>query len=320
MRYYEFDLNETGTSRLYCKIVERPLSANVDPSPAFLWIPGGGFAGCAPEDGEAVIMTLCGHGCCGFTVTYPVGPDYRFPDVLVQISKAICFIRANAEEWNVDPNRIVIGGGSAGGFISGAYGAFWNHPEMQKLTGCSSGENRPNALLTQNGLFNAYQQTERGTVEVPVYDYIGRDMPPTFLLHASDDTLVSVDQTLAMAWNLSRAKVPFSMYIADSGNHTGLQYHRHTVMPAGGLSHKVDDWMPAFLLFLDNVLGVPAEYEKFSLPEPGQVGQYGEGFPPLPDMKEMPKMPDMHIGDYKDGMVWGFSEEEAAKMDWPKNI
>ena len=78
--------------------------------------------------------------------------------------------------------------------------------------------------------------------------------------------------------------------------------------------------MPAFLLFLDNVLGVPAEYEKFSLPEPGQVGQDGEGLPPLPDMKEMPKMPDMHIGDFEGGMVWGFSEEEAAKLDWPKNI
>jgi len=249
---------------------------------------------------------------------YPVGPDYRFPDVLVCISKAICFIRDNAKEWNMDPNRIVIGGGSAGGFISGAYGAFWNHPEVQKLTGCKNGENRPNALLTQNGLFNAYQQSDKGTVEVPVYDYIGRDMPPTFLLHASDDTLVSVDQTLAMARNLSRAKIPFAMYIADSGNHTGLQYHRPMVMETGWLSHKVDDWMPGFLRFLDNVLGVPPVYEKFSLPDPGQVGQEGADCPPLPDIKEMPRRPEMNIGEEESGMVWGFSDGPAAKLDWPK--
>lgn len=318
MRYYEFNLNEDGTSRLYCKIVERPLSANVNPSPAFLWIPGGGFAGCAPEDGEAVILALCSHGYCGFTVTYPVGPDYRFPDVLVHISKAICFIRANAREWNVDPNRIVIGGGSAGGFISGAYGAFWNHPEVQKLTGCRNGENRPNALLTQNGLFNAYQQTAQGSMEVSIYDYISQGMPPTFLLHASDDTLVSVDQTLAMAWNLSRAKIPFAMYLADSGNHTGLQYHKHMVMGTGRLSHKVDDWMPGFLLFLDNVLGVSPQYEKFSLPEPGQVGQEGSDLPPMPDQAEMPKLPEMSIGDFESGMVWGFADGPVTKLTWEK--
>lgn len=315
MQYYVFDMNENGSSKLYCKLIQRPLSSDTTPRPAFLWIPGGGFAGCAPEDGEAVILNLASHGYCGFTVTYPVGPDYRFPDVLVVISNAIVFIREHAEEWNLDPNKIVIGGGSAGGFISGAYAAFWNHPEVQKLTGCKNGENRPNALLTQNGLFNAYQQTEHGTIEVCVYDYITKDMPPTFVLHASDDTLVSVDQSLAFIWNLSRANIPFSVYIADSGNHTGLQYHKHMIMDTGRLSHKIDNWMPAFLLFLDNVLNVDPTYERFSLPKPGQVGRDSDQ-PPLPDPAEMPEMPDMHIGDFEDGMVWGFSTGESAKLDW----
>lgn len=314
MKHYIYDLNENGSAKLYCKIVERPLSSNPPPSPAFLWIPGGGFAGCASEDGESVILTMAGHGYCGFTMTYPAGPDYRFPGVLVLISKAILFIREHAKAWNIHPDRIVIGGGSAGGFISGAYAAFWNHPEMQKLTGCKNGENRPNALLTQNGLFNAYQQTDSGTVEVAIYDYIGKDMPPTFLLHTSDDALVHVDQSLAMAWNLSRAGIPFSVYIADSGNHTGLQYHKRTVMDTGKLSHRVDDWMPAFLLFLDNALGAEPAYERFSLPDPGQVGQDADQMPPM----EPFEMPEMHTGDYESGMVWGFVPGNSKKLDWEK--
>ena len=327
MQHFIFNLNENGSSKLYCKIIQRPLSNDLPRRPAFLWIPGGGFAGCAPEDGEAVILTLAGHGYCGFTVTYPAGVNYRFPDILVVVSNAVRFIREHAVEWNIDTNRIVIGGGSAGGFISAAYAAFWNHSEVQKLTGCKNGENRPNALITQNGLFNAYQQTEHGTTEVCIYDHITGDMPPTFILHASDDTLVSVDQSLALAWNLSRNHIPFSVYIADSGNHTGLQYHKRTVMNTGWLSHSIDDWMPAFLLFLDNVLGVEPVYEHFSLPEPGQVGQdpkqRGPGMPPMdgPDMppidaKEMPKMPEMCIGDFESGMVWGFCPDSAKKLDW----
>lgn len=309
MRHYIYDLNESGTSKLYCKIIERPLSINPPPNPAFVWIPGGGFAACGSEDGENVILTLAGHGYAGFTVTYPAGPDYRFPDVLVLVSKAIVMIREHAKEWNIDPNRIVIGGGSAGGFISGAYAAFWNHPEVQKLTGCKNGENRPNALLTINGLFNAYQQTDRGMVEVSVYDYIGADMPPAFILHAADDRLVHVDQALAMAWNLSRADKPFALFISDSGNHAALQNSTRTIVETGKLSPKVDDWMQQALVFLDNVLGVKPEYQHFALPEPQESPKGSEQSIPAPQMG---------IGNFESGMVWGFVPDDSSKLDWTK--
>ncbi|MDD6024218.1 MAG: alpha/beta hydrolase [Oscillospiraceae bacterium] len=317
MQHYVFDLNENGSSKLYCKITESPLGMNTQPRPAFMWIPGGGFAACAPEDGEPIILSLTAHGYAGFTMTYPAGPDYRFPDVLVLMSKAILMIRAHAEEWNIDPNKIVIGGGSAGGFISAAYGAFWNHPEMQKLTGCSQGENRPNALLTQNGLFNAYQQTAEGTKAVSVYDYVGKDMPPAFILHAADDSLVSVDQALALAWNMSRAQKPFSLFISDSGNHTGLQNYKRTIVDTGWLSACVDDWMPAALTFLDNVLGVEPGYQKFSLPSPGEVHEK-EAPPDGPPAPPAGEMPQMDIGTYESGMVWGFAGTDADKLSWEK--
>ena len=83
MKHYIYDLNENGSAKLYCKIVERPLSVNPPPGPAIMWIPGGGFAACAPEDGESVILARASHGYCGFTMTYPAGVDYRFPDILI---------------------------------------------------------------------------------------------------------------------------------------------------------------------------------------------------------------------------------------------
>lgn len=321
MKHYIYDLNENGSSKLYCKIIERPLAVNPPPNPAFMWIPGGGFAGCAPEDGESIILTLAGHGYAGFTMTYPAGEDYRFPYVLVLISKAVLLIRKHAKEWNVDPDRIVIGGGSAGGFISGAYAAFWNHPEMQKLTGCSNGENRPNALMTFNGLFNAYQQTDSGNLEVCVYDYISDDMPPAFILHTADDSCVHVDHALAMAWKLSRAKRPFSLYISDTGDHTGIQQYARTITPTGKLSPKIDDWMQEALVFLDNVLGVKPEYEKHSLPDPGELPGNAD-FPDAPPSRPagaMPPMPQMAMGDYESGMIWGFSDGNSKPLSWEKS-
>lgn len=314
MKHLIYDLNESGSAKLYCKIIERPLCVNPPPNPAFMWIPGGGFAACAPEDGESVILTLAGHGYAGFTMTYPAGTDYRFPDVLVLASKAILTIREHATEWNIDPNRIVIGGGSAGGFVSGAYAAFWNHPEMQKRTGCKNGENRPNALLTVNGLFNAYQQTDKGTVEVSVYDYIGIDMAPAFILHTADDSAVHVDQALAMAWNLSRANKPFSLYISDTGDHAGLQKSSRTIAATGKLSPKIDDWMQEALVFLDNVLGIEPKYERYSLPDPGDL----PGGDNLPKAPPTGPMPEMHNGDFESGMIWGFVPGDSKKLGWEK--
>lgn len=304
MKHTFFDLDPAGSSRLNCVIADL---SNGNPSPAFLWIPGGGFNVCATEVGTPIILSLAMHGYSVFSMNYPVGESYLFPDVLVLVSKAIQLIRAHAAEWNVDTNRIVIGGGSAGGFISAAYAAFWNHPRMQELTGCKNGENRPNALLTQNGLFHTYQQTAEGTKKVCVYNHVGKDMPPAFLLHAADDTLVSVDQTLAMAWNMNRAGKPFSLFISDSGSHSGLQNSKRTIVDTGKLSPGVDDWMPAALLFLDNVLGVAPEYEKCSMPGPSgpPIGDGPSGQTTAPSGDKMLKM---HTGSYESGMVWGFCE------------
>lgn len=314
MKHYIYDLNENGSAKLYCKIVERPLSVNPPPGPAIMWIPGGGFAACAPEDGESVILALASHGYCGFTMTYPAGVDYRFPDILILVNNAILFIREHAAEWNIDPDRIVIAGGSAGGFISGAYAALWNHPEMQKRTGCKNGENRPNALLTQNGLFHAYQQTDGGTVEVAVYDYISEDMPPAFILHTADDSAVHVDQALAMAWHLSRANKPFSLYISDSGDHAGLQQNARTIAASGKLSPAVDDWLQEALVFLNNALGVKPQYLHYSLPNPDDLPKNSD-LPKVPPAETSPKM---HNGDFESGMVWGFAPGDSKKLTWEK--
>ncbi len=308
MRSEILELNESGSCRLYCKLIEQPLTADPRPNPAILWIPGGGFSACAPEDGEAVILSLAGHGYAGFTMTYPVGEEYRFPDILVYVSRAILTIRSHAPEWNIDPEKIVIAGGSAGGFISAAYAALWNHPELEKLTGCGNGNNRPNALLTQNGLFNSYQQTENGILEVSVYDYVGAEMPPAFILHAADDPIVDVDQALGLAWAMRRAGRPFGLFISDSGHHVCLQKSRRCLMESGRLSAKIDDWLPAALLFLDNVFGTEHGYERFSMP----------GLDEAPGEGSTGSKPEMRLGDYESGMMWGAVPERSKPLNWQR--
>src|SRR5208282_5390570 len=49
-------------------------------------------------------------------------PKYPYPYMVLDVQRAVRYIRHHAQEWNADPNRIALVGGSAGGFLSNMAG------------------------------------------------------------------------------------------------------------------------------------------------------------------------------------------------------
>lgn len=93
---------------------------------AVIVIPGGGFTfstdptAANQEETDKLAKKLNDRGISAFVLDYRFNP-YKFPIPLLDLQRAIRFIRFHAKEYRLDPNKIAIMGGSAGGYMVAAH-------------------------------------------------------------------------------------------------------------------------------------------------------------------------------------------------------
>ena len=282
MQVFTFDLNEAKTARLVVTVSNvQPNLRMTPPPPALIHVPGGGFMFCSESDTVALGSRLMGKGfgvIC--TYLYPVGRDYRFPQVIIDLMRCIKILREHADEWGMDPQKIVISGNSAGAFICMSTGNLWNRPELMEAAGCSGEEGRPNAMILGFGPMFCGQQTADGEVTyVPNGELVGPQTPPAFFHHARKDNLVSVYQTIAMIDSFERHKRPFGCFISSTGDHGTTGLPQRVLEPDGTTSPCIDDWFEPCWHFLQNQLGLEQNPQPMlMMPPPGAEGG------PSPDM------------------------------------
>ncbi len=88
-------------------------------SPAVVWIHGGGWSGGTKNEARAknVGGTLASAGYVVVSIDYRLGPG-SWPTNLQDCKNAVRFLRAHAAEYHLDPRRIAVAGGSAGGHLA----------------------------------------------------------------------------------------------------------------------------------------------------------------------------------------------------------
>jgi acetyl esterase/lipase len=85
---------------------------------AVVWVVSGGWFSSHAAINPNVIGVLLKRGYTVFAVVHGSQPRYTIPEILPDIHRAVRFIRSHAQEYKIDPNRIGISGGSAGGHLS----------------------------------------------------------------------------------------------------------------------------------------------------------------------------------------------------------
>ena len=92
--------------------------------PVAIVIHGGGYQrGDSKSGSEAYCADfLAPAGYAVFSVNYRLAPKYPYPYMVYDVERSIRYLRHNARQWNADPGRIALVGGSAGGFLSNMVG------------------------------------------------------------------------------------------------------------------------------------------------------------------------------------------------------
>jgi len=113
-----------------------------EPVPLLVCIHGGGFVTNDLESRQAQFMYryFRDHGYAAATVNYRLAREAAFPAAIEDVKAAVRFLRAHAEEYNLDPDRIAVWGESAGGYLA-VMTAITNDDEYTSLP--FTGEDEP---------------------------------------------------------------------------------------------------------------------------------------------------------------------------------
>ncbi len=127
--------------------------ASVAPRPALLHVHGGGWVmGNKNEQGKPLMRELAKRGWVCFDINYRLSPKAAFPAHIIDVKRALAFIRGNAERYGIDPNFVCITGGSAGGHLTALAALSQGDPRYQP--GFETADTRVQAALPVYGVFD----------------------------------------------------------------------------------------------------------------------------------------------------------------------
>lgn len=201
--------------------------------PCIVIYPGGGYGEIAPHEGKPIAKFFNEAGFHAVVVNYRVAPN-RFPAPLADAQRAIRLIRAHANEWNIDPKKIITCGFSAGGHLCAStilyddvYSHLYNADETDAYSCIPNGailcypvisvENDYGHIGSGQRLLG--EQYELKKKEFSLSQYINESTPPVFLWHTSDDAVVNVKNSLIFGERLREHGIPFELHVFPHGHH-----------------------------------------------------------------------------------------------------
>jgi len=213
------------------------------PHPAILAIHGGGWRAGTKSGMSARAKVLADRGYVVVNVDYRLAPDVRLEDIIHDVKSAVAWMRDNATELNIDPNRIGTYGYSAGAHLA----------LMLGVTDGSEGLEGPDANGTSTRVQAVVAGGPGGTdftdiganddrfeylfggtrAELPT-DYanaspttwVSADDPPVFMFMGTNDTLIDQDKARTFQQTLDAAGVENELLEIPGGNHLSVRTNR----------------------------------------------------------------------------------------------
>ncbi len=176
-------------------------------------------------------------------------------------------MRDNAEQWQIDPDRIFVAGFSAGGHLAASLGVFWHEPFLAGLLKTESGRIRPNGLILSYPVITSGEHAHResfynllGSRYEELVDYVSLEnrvtekTPPVFLWHTWEDDCVPCQNALLLAQTLKAKGVSLELHIYPHGGH-GLSLANEETAAIGGygVQEHCQSWMPMALGWAKNI-------------------------------------------------------------------
>lgn len=214
-------------------------------APVLFQIPGGAWiTGNKRGQGHPLMSHLAELGWICVAVNYRHSPRNTWPDHIVDVKRALAWVKTHIDEYGGDPEFIAITGGSAGGHLSSLAALTPNDPRFQP--GFEDVDTRVQAAVPFYGVYDftrfedamhpsmpelleemvmkqPQSSNSQAYADASPVNHVAADAPPFFVLHGTNDSLVPVEQARAFVTKLRDtstqpvvyAELPFAQHAFD---------------------------------------------------------------------------------------------------------
>lgn len=222
-----------GERDLHCDVYRPP--GGDGHAPAVLLVHGGGWrSGDRTQlQGYGILLGRAGYVCVASE--YRLIPEAPWPAQIHDVKAALRWMRANAGELGIDPDRIAVEGNSAGAHLALLAAGT---PGVAELEGEGGNAGEATTVAAAIGVYAptlfAHGEQRRGAVTLAALidagseeaasaasplTHVTADFPPTLLLHGTDDELVPVHASIVMYEALADAGVPTELHLYAEQRH-----------------------------------------------------------------------------------------------------
>ncbi len=210
------------------------------PFPAVICIHGGGFRAGKRDGYDTLCVKLAERGYVAATISYRLAPKFQFPAAVHDTKAAVRWMRANAKTYKVDPARIGVTGGSAGGHLAQflavtahvpRFEGTGGNPDQSSSVTCVVNVYGPSDFTKSYGKsvdahevlplwFGGNLDTKRDLhiQGSPLY-WVTPDAAPTLCIHGTEDKYVAHEQAVWLVDKLKASTVEAELLTLEGAGH-----------------------------------------------------------------------------------------------------
>ncbi len=177
------------------------------------------------------IGDLLDNGYAVFMVRHGSAPLFKVPEAVADVRRAVRYVRLHADDFGVDPERLGVTGGSAGGHLSLMLGNASDEGNAESNDPIEQTGNRVAAVVAYfppvdlqgltgpNERFPALDfDAEKAAAISPVL-FVSEDDPPTLLVHGDQDALVALSHSERIKAAFDEANVTSKLVVIEGAAH-----------------------------------------------------------------------------------------------------
>jgi acetyl esterase/lipase len=219
--------------------IARPKTGD-GPFPAVICIHGGGFRAGKRDGYDGLCIRLAQKGYVAMTVSYRLAPKYQFPAAVHDTKAAVRWARANAAKYKIDPERIGVTGGSAGGHLAQflavtegvkEFEGDGGHADQSSKVTCvvnvygpsdftkSYGKSVDAAEVLPLWLGGNLETAKKTHVRASPLNWVTPNAAPTLCIHGTEDKYVAHEQAVWLVDRLKASGVEAELLTLEGAGH-----------------------------------------------------------------------------------------------------